>query len=250
MVKHIKLAGFLTILCFVGMLAAIPYLIAVLGSTPAAAKIPLPVGITVTIIQQLIMAFFLGWLGLIMGEKLGLDAPIFRHWVTGTGNARFEKKDVWQALLSGVIGILVIIFLEMAVFHPLLPQLTSKSQPVSHLAGILTFLQGGVYEEVLVRLFLMTFIVWVLFKLFGKSTGSKPWMYWTGIIMAAILFGVGHLPAAQQIFGAITPILFIRTIVSNGLLGIVFGFLYWKKGLEYAMIAHAIGDIILHGFLG
>ena len=75
-------------------------------------------------------------------------------------------------------------------------------------------------------------------------------MYWTGIIVAAILFGVSHLPAAQQIFGVITPILFIRTIVSNGLLGIVFGYLFWKKGLEFAMIAHAIGDIILHGFLG
>ncbi|MBM7652190.1 CPBP family intramembrane glutamic endopeptidase [Neobacillus cucumis] len=248
--RHVKLAGFLTILCLVGMLAAIPYLAAVLGGTPAAAKLPLPVGITVTIIQQLIMAFILGWLGFIMGEKLGLDAPIFRRWVTGTGNAQFQKKDVWQALISGFVGTLVVIILEMFVFQPLLPEISSKSHPVPHWAGILTFLQGGVFEEVLVRLFFMTLIVWILYKLFGKTSGRKVWMYWTGIIAAAILFGVSHLPAAQQIFGFITPILFIRTIVSNGLLGIVFGYLYWKKGLEYAMISHAIGDIILHGILG
>ncbi|MED4227869.1 CPBP family intramembrane glutamic endopeptidase [Neobacillus cucumis] len=248
--KHLKLVGFLTILCLVGMLAAIPYLTAVFGGTPATAKIPLPALITVTIIQQLIMAFILGWLGLIMGEKLGLDAPIFRRWVTGTGKARFQKKDVWQALISGVVGILVVIILEKFVFQPLLPEIASNAQPVSHLAGILTFLQGGVFEEVLVRLFFMTLIVWILYTLFGKTSGRKVWMYWTGIIAAAILFGVSHLPAAQQIFGTITPILFIRTIVSNGLLGIVFGYLYWKKGLEYAMIAHAIGDIILHGILG
>ncbi|WP_160725632.1 CPBP family intramembrane glutamic endopeptidase [Bacillus sp. USDA818B3_A] len=248
--RHLKLAGFLTILCLVGMLAAIPYLTAVLGGTLAAVKIPLPVGIAVTIIQQLIMAFILGWLGLIMGEKLGLDASIFRRWMTGTGNARFQKKDVWQALAAGVVGILAVIVLETFVFLPLLPQLASKAQPVSHLAGILTFLQGGVFEEVLVRLFFMTLIVWILYKLFGKTSGRKKWMYWTGIIAAAILFGVSHLPAAQQIFGVITPILFIRTLVSNGLVGIIFGYLYWKKGLEYAMIAHAIGDIVLHGFLG
>ena len=161
MMRHIKLAGFLTILCLIGMLAAIPYLTAVFGGTAAAAKMPLPVLITVTIIQQLIMAFILGWLGLIMGERLGLDAPIFRRWVTGTGNARFQKKDIWQALGSGVVGILVVIILEMFVFRPLIPEIASKSQPVSHLAGILTFLQGGVFEEVLVRLFFMTLIVWI-----------------------------------------------------------------------------------------
>jgi hypothetical protein len=36
---------------------------------------------------------------------------IFRRWVTGTGNARFQKKDIWQALGSGVVGILVVIIL-------------------------------------------------------------------------------------------------------------------------------------------
>lgn len=36
--KHVKLVGFLTILCLVGMLAAIPYLTAVFGGTPLQLK--------------------------------------------------------------------------------------------------------------------------------------------------------------------------------------------------------------------
>lgn len=248
--KHVKLAGFLTILCLVGFIAAIPYMNAVLGASPMTDTIPLPLAITVSFIQQIIMAFVLGWLGLIMGEKVGLDAPIFRRWVTGTGNARFQKTEVLKALLSGSIAILVVVALEMLVFHPLIPDLASKAPSVPHWAGILTFLQGGVFEEVQLRLFFMTLVVWILFKLFGKGSGLKSWMFWTGIFTAAIFFGIGHLPAVQQIFGDITPILFIRTIVLNGLAGIVFGYLYWKKGLEYAMIAHAVGDIILHGVFG
>jgi hypothetical protein len=32
----------------------------------------------------------------------------------------------------------------------------------------------------------------------------------------------------------------------NGVLGVAFGRLYWKKGLESAMIAHFSADIVLH----
>jgi len=32
----------------------------------------------------------------------------------------------------------------------------------------------------------------------------------------------------------------------NGLGGLAFGWLYWKQGLESAMIAHFSADIVLH----
>jgi membrane protease YdiL (CAAX protease family) len=35
----------------------------------------------------------------------------------------------------------------------------------------------------------------------------------------------------------------------NGIGGVVFGWLYWKKGLESAMIAHFSADIVLHVLL-
>ena len=250
MKQQVKVAAFLSILCLIGMLSAIPYMSAVLGNTPAAAKVPLPVVLTTSVVQQAIIAFLFAWLGLIMGKAVGLDAPILRSWITKTGAASFQKREVLQALTAGIIGVVVIIGLEFFVFRPFIPEIVNKVADVSPLVGMLTFLQGGVFEEVELRLFLMTLIVWILFKLFGKKNGKKPWMFYIGIIVAALLFGIGHLPAVQQIFGSITPILFVRTIVLNGLLGLLYGYLYWKKGLEYGMITHAIGDIILHGFLG
>ncbi|PKL71234.1 MAG: CPBP family intramembrane metalloprotease, partial [Methanobacteriales archaeon HGW-Methanobacteriales-2] len=44
----------------------------------------------------------------------------------------------------------------------------------------------------------------------------------------------------------ITPMVIARAIVLNGIGAIIFGWLYWKKGLESAMISHFSADIVLH----
>ena len=43
-----------------------------------------------------------------------------------------------------------------------------------------------------------------------------------------------------------TPLLIARALVLNGIGGIVFGWLYWKRGLLAAMLAHFSADIVLH----
>jgi membrane protease YdiL (CAAX protease family) len=50
-------------------------------------------------------------------------------------------------------------------------------------------------------------------------------------------------------FMPITPIVVIRAIVLNGILGILYGWLYWHRGLESAMITHFSTDIMLHVLL-
>jgi membrane protease YdiL (CAAX protease family) len=113
--------------------------------------------------------------------------------------------------------------------------------------GLSTILQGGVMEEIWLRFGVMTIIVWALSKLFARRRQAVPsWIYWVGIVAAAILFGVGHLSAAVGVYAALTPLVIVRIIVINSLLGIGFGYLYWKKGLEYAMIAHMTADLMLH----
>ncbi len=44
----------------------------------------------------------------------------------------------------------------------------------------------------------------------------------------------------------LTPWVVAQVLVANGLLGLVFGWLYWRDGLESAMVAHFSTDIILH----
>jgi len=68
---------------------------------------------------------------------------------------------------------------------------------------------------------------------------------WLAIVLAAVIFGAGHLPAVMSLT-ALTPLVIVRTIVLNAVGGIIFGWLYWKKGLESAMISHFSADIVLH----
>ncbi|GAB4179529.1 MAG: hypothetical protein Fur006_12860 [Coleofasciculaceae cyanobacterium] len=101
----------------------------------------------------------------------------------------------------------------------------------------------------MLRLFCTTLIVWLLWKIFARQR-SQPTtlMFWVAIVTAAILFGVGHLPAAATVW-PLTPVVIARTITLNALLGIPFGFLYWRWGLEY-VIAHFVADLVLHGLGG
>ena len=61
-----------------------------------------------------------------------------------------------------------------------------------------------------------------------------------------MLFGLGHLPATAQVGLPMDFLVVSRAIVLNGLLGVGFGWLYWKHGLESAMLGHFTADIVLH----
>ena len=74
---------------------------------------------------------------------------------------------------------------------------------------------------------------------------SADFMLWFAIVLSAVLFGLGHLPVTASLV-ALTPLIVTRAIVLNGIGGIAFGWLYWRKGLESAMIAHFSTDIILY----
>ena len=63
--------------------------------------------------------------------------------------------------------------------------------------------------------------------------------------MAAVIFGLGHLPATVALV-PLTPFLVVRAIALNGTLGVVAGFLFWRYGIEMAMICHFFADIVLH----
>ena len=63
-------------------------------------------------------------------------------------------------------------------------------------------------------------------------------MVWTAIVLAALLFGIAHLPAMAALV-ALTPLIVIRTVLLNALGGLLFGWLFWQRSLEVAMVAHA-----------
>jgi membrane protease YdiL (CAAX protease family) len=88
-------------------------------------------------------------------------------------------------------------------------------------------------------------LAWFFNKI-GKTTEAKSnnFIMWTSIIFASILFGFGHLPVTASLI-EIIPIMVARAVILNGIGGIIFGWLYWRKGLESAIISHFSADVVL-----
>ena len=97
---------------------------------------------------------------------------------------------------------------------------------------------GAVIEEVMLRLFWMSLVAFILFKLFGREQ-ERPatWMLVVSNVICALLFAAGHLPATFLLLGN-SPLIIFRCFLLNGLFGLLFGWLYRKFGLRYAMLAH------------
>ena len=95
------------------------------------------------------------------------------------------------------------------------------------------------------RLFLMSLITFLVWKIFHKKRETVP----TGVLIAAnvaaaLLFAAGHIPATLQTFGALTPLLVLRCFLLNGAFGLLFGRLYRKYGIQYAMLSHLLLHIV------
>ena len=249
-----KVFYFLLVLIIPSVYAVIPYSLTLTGA-PLPADQVLPV-LGMTLVNALIYGG-LALIGLFLAAKIGLGLPFVEGWLTREPVKNQFQKVVITAVIVGVVVALFIIFLDVAVFGPPMEAeferfhitLPETIYPPAW-QGFLASFYGGIVEEVLMRLFLMTSIAWLGRFVFCDSEGRPTLsVLWVANILAAILFGLGHLPTALAMGIPLTALFITRTVVLNGIGGIAFGWLYWTRGLESAIIAHFSVDIVLHVIL-
>ncbi|MFE1245828.1 type II CAAX prenyl endopeptidase Rce1 family protein [Fictibacillus sp. NPDC058756] len=252
--KHLKIALFLGLLGLLAGAFVVPFQLESLKNTLTAAEyakimdaipFPLPVMIIIASLQIGVLATILSWIGLRLTERTGLTLPLLRAWIAEKKKPVIDLPALKLALIGGAIGSFFMILTDLFLFQPHMPKLGNGEGAVWWKATLAGVLYGGIVEEVLMRLFLMTLIVWLLSFIFKKSNETIPSsFYWIGIILAAILFSAGHLPATEALYGELNNIIIARAFVLNGVLAVFFGYLFWKKGLEYAMFAHMILHVV------
>ena len=69
--------------------------------------------------------------------------------------------------------------------------------------------------------------------------------FYIGISIAAVLFALGHFPVAYQAVETPSAGLLSYILIGNSIGGLIFGWLYWKKGLESAMIGHMLTHVVM-----
>src|SRR5439155_22533321 len=82
--------------------------------------LPLPVVLAIQVVQMGVLLLALGWLGLRLGQSLGLDSPFARALVYGHKPPAVSSRAVLAASITGIGGGLAIIALSLA-FDPFMP---------------------------------------------------------------------------------------------------------------------------------
>lgn len=242
-----KLFIILLIASIFGIIAVFPYTLTIQGSLLQNLSVPLSVLLTGQIIQNTVMFAVIIFIGLILAKKVGFGLPILEGWLEGREVKSYLKSILGISIGLGILaGILMIGLDYLFSFAGVTINIAQSSINPPVWQGFLASFYGGINEEILLRLFLMTLLVWIFFKI-KKTAEGKPTKagIWLAIILAAVIFGIGHLPTVMTIT-TLTPLLIVRSIILNAVGGIIFGWLYWKKGLESAMISHFSADIVLH----
>ena len=189
--------------------------------------------IAVYMVQIAVYALVMGFVGHILATKLGLMRPARLEW----------SALKWTLPLAAAAGVLL--SLDWWTFGAWIPGLREATDLTLSVPVIFaSILYGGVVEEVMLRLFMMSLLAWLGWKVFFRKAEKAP----AGVIVAAnvisaLLFAAGHLPATAMLF-EITPLVLLRCFLFNGGFGLFFGWLYRRFGIQYAMIGHALAHIV------
>jgi membrane protease YdiL (CAAX protease family) len=236
----------------VGILAVMPFLLVLFRKLPLDKPLPfsLPVLLVLQFVQSAVLLAIATGAGLWLAGKLGKGTPLLHAWLNGEKVGARARELLRVAVPAGAcVGALLLVLLRF-VFVPLEPALR-----IVHMSDVavwkkfLASFYGGIVEELFMRLFLLSLLVWLLLKLARlaraavASPGAK--LFWAANILIAILFGLGHLSSAALML-PLTATVIIAALVLNGIASLAFGYLYWTRGLESAMVAHFTADIILH----
>jgi len=247
-----RLLGILVVAMFVSTVLVTPYALAIQGDTLKNIKLPLPLALLMPIqwVAGTLLCGILAAVGLVVARRIGLGLPFLEGWLARKPDWPYLRSFVWRAVLAGVLVSVAVLIIQKVVFDPRLSADFKQKLPhgaVPTWKWFLASFYGGITEETTMRLFLLSLLAW-LGRFVNRTPEGRPglWALWVANVVAAVLFGLGHLPGFISAGVPIDAVVIIRAMVLNGLGGLVFGWFYWTFGLEAAMVSHFSADITLH----
>lgn len=180
-------------------------------------------------------------IGCWLAPKVALDAPIASALAERRPVGPVLRRQIGPAVIAGVAVAVILVcygwgsrdwFANAPAAASFQPPLVSK------------LFYGGIAEELLLRWGMMTLLVWFAWKLSASRQPVPSWCYWAGAGIAALVFAIGHLPLLYTLIPEPPAPLIGAVMTGNAIPGVIFGWLYWRYGLETAMIAHASSHAI------
>ena len=182
--------------------------------------------------------------GLRLGGRIGLGAPLLTALLKRRpGAGERLRRDAMLAIPLG-LAVGVVLLLMRLVLEPYLPPELPALGFRGPIGGLLASAGAAVAEETWLRLGIMTIFAVPVARLLGHSD-IRPGVAWPAIVFAALAFGLIHIPSLVQA-GAVTLGAIAGTMAGNSMVGVLCGWLYWRRSLVAAILAHFAVDLILH----
>lgn len=249
--RRIKTASFIVALFIVGTLLNIPFSreLKRLKIEAGDVNIKLSDSITSDILQTgiygLILGVILVFIGLWLSRKAQLGAPVIENLFSKSESTKqpfLNKKLLYAISLSIILALVILVIHKLIRANYLVTSIIER--PSKPYYAIVSF-SAGITEEIMFRLGLMSLIIAVIQHFKKEESKPSSSVVWIGIFIAAISFGLMHLPLSKN-FANLTFITVSATMIGNFITGSFFGWVYWKRGLLAAVIVHVVWDLTFH----
>lgn len=189
-----------------------------------------------SLINPIVLLLAFAALGSWLAPRVGLDSPLVRAALTGQPIAAVFRRQIGPALAVGAAVAMVLVAFSVISAPWFADTIAAKFQ----IPLLPRLLYGGATEEIICRWGLMTAFAWLAIKAGAKDAVA----YVYGAVGAALLFALGHLPMLFLLVEAPSAVMIGAIVLGNFVPGLLFGILFWKRGLESAIMAHAIAHFL------
>lgn len=196
------------------------------------------------LVQPAVLTIAATALGAALASRVGLGAPLVEAVLSKRSGRAVLARQLPPALLVGAAVALILIAYGALVASRLGGSPIAIKLAAIEIPLVTRLLYGGIVEELLTRWGLMSLFVWAAWRAAGRPAVPSAASYALGITGAALLFSAGHLPLLFTLVAAPPPWLIAAVVAGNFVPGLLFGWLFWRRGIEAAMIAHATAHLL------
>ena len=233
----------------------IPYFLGLQAIAPGPQPPVPPLGQLVLygIIRNLIFLVPAAGIGLLVARKIGLGAPYLESWLDGAPRPAEPFSSIVRPALVWATVTAIIAFGIDAFFQRALgvnfpaPEIHARIAVSWWRSGLASFWAPWA-EEIFDRLFLLSLVAWLGMKLFrvsGEGRG-RTIALWVAIVATALFFGWYHISNEELFANPVPQIVQLRTVLIILPVGLAFGWLYIRRGLEAVILSHFVIDLIVH----
>jgi hypothetical protein len=165
-VKNTKPSVLLFTLGLLGIASTVPLIPQLLALQPAPAASPLSVEMMqiISVTQSAVLLLLMIWLGSVFSKKVGLSAPVIFTLARSENALKELKPQIIPALIGGIVGGVLMLVFAGALTGYLPAEFLSAGEKLAP-PWYTKILYGGITEELLMRWGVMSFFVWVEYRL-------------------------------------------------------------------------------------